>query len=708
MKLTPPKLFGSAALTGAVPANLKISSLGHISFTLPSSRNNQQLDLWCLDPKTQQLSQLIEANNFNLPGRSELTTVEKAEQERRRSFNQGITYYEWFPSAETLLIAVDGVLFRHEIKNKTSRPLTSNEKRVTHPRISPLGNYISYVRNGNLFLLPSENEPEYELTHDRDENISNGIPEFIAQEEMHRFDGYWWSPDDRLLAFTRVDSSKIPETYRHEINHSELTVIPQRYPYTGGPNAQVQLGIIEIKSKKIIWLDWQIREDDYLTQVSWSPDSLLVIQAQSRDQKILSTRAFSYQSNKWNDWFEERSDTWIELNNNMSFSPQGLLTVSERSGKSDLAFFERKYPEKGLQTICTNLGRINKIIGNFENHVYVTGWDKDPTTQDLFQISLDGGIPEPITNGEAWHEVVLDQKNLKAASIVSRTTQPLSVASIDIPTKRITRIYDNKIVAGHPYFPFLDSHVLSHIGEIKIDDVNLNYRLTPPSQIKENASYPVIVNVYGGPGVQRVRRDWPPLTNQLFAQHGYGVFELDNRGGGNRDKAFRDVLYGQLGNIEVKDQLAGVEFLKTIPWVDTKRIGLLGHSYGGYMTLMCLCKASDVFAAGVSIAPVVSWKLYDTHYTERYLGTPNANDSAYVSSSIEAYINQLNKPLLLIHGMADDNVLFSNTTILMKALQDQGSIFQLMTYPGSKHSLQEPSVAIHRYQTILDFFKSYL
>ena len=206
MKLTPPKLFGSAALTGAVPANLKISSLGHISFTLPSSRNNQLLDLWCLDPKTQQLSQLIEANNFSLPDRSELTTVEKAEQERRRSFNQGITYYEWFPSAKTLLLAVDGVLFRHEVKNKTTRPLTSIEKRVTNARISPLGNHISYVRNGNLFLLPSTDEPEYKLTHDRDENISNGIPEFIAQEEMHRFDGYWWSPDDRLLAFTRVDS----------------------------------------------------------------------------------------------------------------------------------------------------------------------------------------------------------------------------------------------------------------------------------------------------------------------------------------------------------------------------------------------------------------------------------------------------------------------------------------------------------------------
>ena len=708
MKLTPPKLFGSAPLTGAVPANLKISSLGHISFTLPSSRNNQLLDLWCLDPKTQQLSQLIEANNFSLPDRSELTTVEKAEQERRRSFNQGITYYEWFPSAKTLLLAVDGVLFRHEVKNKTTRPLTSIEKRVTHARISPLGNHISYVRNGNLFLLPSENQPEYELTHDRDENISNGIPEFIAQEEMHRFDGYWWSPDDRLLAFTRVDSSKIPETYRHEINHSELTVIPQRYPYSGGPNAQVQLGIIEIESKKTIWLDWQIREDDYLTQVSWSPDGLLVIQAQSRDQKILSTRAFSYQSNKWNDWFEERSDTWIELNNNMSFSPDGLLTVSERSGKSDLAFFEWTSPEKGLQTICTNLGRINKIIGNFENQVYVTGWDKDPTTQDLFQISLDNGISETITDGEAWHEVAIDQKNLKAASIVSGTRQPLSVISIDVPTKRITQIYDNKIVPGHPYFPFLDSHVHGHIGEIKIGDVSLSYRLTPPSQIDENASYPVIVNVYGGPGVQRVRRDWPPLTNQLFAQSGYGVFELDNRGGGNRDKAFRDVLYGQLGNVEVKDQLEGVEFLKSIPWVDTKRIGLLGHSYGGYMTLMCLCKASEVFAAGVSIAPVVSWKLYDTHYTERYLGTPNANDSAYMSSGIEAYIGQLNKPLLLIHGMADDNVLFSNTTILMKALQDQGSIFQLMTYPGSKHSLQEPSVATHRYETILNFFKSYL
>ena len=213
------------------------------------------------------------------------------------------------------------------------------------------------------------------------------------------------------------------------------------------------------------------------------------------------------------------------------------------------------------------------------------------------------------------------------------------------------------------------------------------------------------MNVYGGPGVQTVRQEWPPLTVQLFAQNGFGVFQLDNRGSTNRAKAFEDPIFGHLGDIEVADQIAGVDHLKSLDWVDPERIGVFGHSYGGYMVLMCLAKAPSVFAAGVSVAPVTDWRLYDTHYTERYLATPESNPDGYRSSAVFEHLEGLRRPLLLMHGMADDNVLFTHTTRLMKTLQDRGVTFELMTYPGAKHSMQEPSVATHRYHAILDFFE---
>ncbi len=232
-------------------------------------------------------------------------------------------------------------------------------------------------------------------------------------------------------------------------------------------------------------------------------------------------------------------------------------------------------------------------------------------------------------------------------------------------------------------------------------------RLTKPAPCLANRRYPVIVNVYGGPGVQRVRDELPPLTLQLFAQAGFGVFELDNRGGSGRHKAFEDAIHGRLGHVEVEDQLAGVEFLRQQEWVAADRIGIFGHSYGGYMVLMCLA-ASHVFRAGVAVAPVTDWTLYDTHYTERYLGTPEDNPHGYEASSPLPRAADIDAPLLLMHGMADDNVLFTHTLKLVKALQDAARPFELMTYPGAKHALQERSVTIHRYRCILSFFRRHL
>jgi dipeptidyl-peptidase-4 len=229
--------------------------------------------------------------------------------------------------------------------------------------------------------------------------------------------------------------------------------------------------------------------------------------------------------------------------------------------------------------------------------------------------------------------------------------------------------------------------------------------LTLPRNRDANVRLPVLVNVYGGPGVQRVRNEWAPLTNQLFAGLGVAVFELDNRGGGNRAKSFEDPLYGRLGRVEVEDQLAGIEFIKRQPWADPDRIGVIGHSYGGFMALMLMARNRGQIRCGISTAPVTDWRLYDTHYTERYLSTPQRNADGYRDSCVLSCVDAISGALLLMHGMADDNVLFANTSALMKALQSRGFPFELMLYPGAKHAMQERDVSIHRYQTILDFLQ---
>ena len=242
------------------------------------------------------------------------------------------------------------------------------------------------------------------------------------------------------------------------------------------------------------------------------------------------------------------------------------------------------------------------------------------------------------------------------------------------------------------------------------DGQTLHYRLTGPDAAAPAPAkgFPLVVWVYGGPGGQIARNAWPPLLLQLFAQNGFGVLELDNRGSANRGRAFEAPLFNRLGDAEVRDQVVGARYAAGLDWVDAGRIGMAGHSYGGYLTLMCLAKAPEIFQAGVSVAPVTDWRLYDTHYTERYLGHPRDNPDGYEASSVFPWLDSLRGKLMVMHGMADDNVLFAHSAKLLRALQRRHIPFELMTYPGSKHALQERDVSIHRFNLILDFFRRHL
>jgi dipeptidyl-peptidase-4 len=286
----------------------------------------------------------------------------------------------------------------------------------------------------------------------------------------------------------------------------------------------------------------------------------------------------------------------------------------------------------------------------------------------------------------------------------STISTPSQVSLNDSEGKFVTWLEENKLDSSHPYFPYLDNRSTPEFGKIPAEDGQmLDYKMFKPSDFDPQKRYPVVLTPYGGPHGHEVTKTWDAGWSQILANEGYLVFILDNRGTYHRGKAFEDVIYRKMGHIEVIDQMTGVEYLKQLSYVDPDRIGIWGWSYGGYMALMTQLKNPEQIRAAVAIAPVTEWELYDTFYTERYLDRPQDNPDGYLSSSVFPYIEQQTNPLLVIHGMADDNVLFLNSTKLFKELQDKDLPFEMMTYPGAKHGIRGKQTRKHLFKTILDF-----
>ena len=698
------RLFTDPPIAGTPPLQVRVAMGGrHLAFLRAEETNRERLSLWRYSLRTRELAPLLRApaQDGGTP-----SAAERAERERLRRFAGGVTAWHWLADGERALATVDGAAWLCDGRGG-ARLLMESRHRHTGLAVSPNGRFVSFVRDGDLFLCDIETGAVRQLTTDASDVVTNGAAEFIAQEEMHRFDGHWWSHDGRRLAFTRVNVADIPETRRFELHEDRTEAVVQRYPHAGGPNAAVELALLEIDAEgrpgTPQWLGWAEADDAYLARVAFAPSGRLVVQAQSRDQRRLTVKCLNPTDGRWTTLFKETGETWINLHDNLTFLGEGdaFAWTSERNGQAALYRFD-----DALRPWPTGLDGVRRVICANAETAVVAGWRGDPTTQHIHRIPWRGGAAEPLTEGDGWHEATADPHGVVCAITATAPEHPARLEAIHLASGERHRVCGGPMAADHPYHPFLPRHVPATFGTLLAEDAQtLHYRLTPPAGHEDGARHPVVVHVYGGPGVQRVRREWGPLVTQLFAQRGYGVLELDNRGGAGRDKRFEDAIHGQLGAVEVRDQLAGVSFLRGLEWVDASRIAIMGHSYGGYLALLCMAKAPEAFAVGVSIAPVTDWTLYDTHYTERYLGMPDANPEGYRLSAVSPWLDGLRGPLLLMHGMADDNVLFAHSTRLMHALQERGVPFELMTYPGAKHALQERPVAIHRYRTILDFLR---
>ncbi|MDP5129492.1 MAG: S9 family peptidase [Paraglaciecola sp.] len=707
--LTIERIFSSPALEGAAPRSLKVSPDGkRVTFLQGKETDYERLDLWEYDLKTKKTQMLFNSDELS-SGPEELSDEEKARRERMRLSGSGIVSYEWSKDGKALLFPLAGDLYYFKLGDKNAIQLLDTPEFETDFRLSPKGNYVSYVRNQDLYIKHIKNGVETRLTHDGQGPIKNAMAEFVAQEEMNRMTGYWWSPDERFIAYTQIDESPVQEITRSEIYADSIEMITQRYPSAGTNNVAIKLGVLDVAKQSSRWIDLSENKDIYLARVDWMADSQrLSYQIQPRDQQTLELKAYHLQKNTQNTLLQENSDTWVNLNNDLHFLADNkhFIWASERDGYKHLYLY--KTSGELVKQLTQGAWVVNDIeaINEVKQLIYFTGRRDTPTESHLYSVSLKDGEIKRISQRAGFHSISFSQDASIYVDNFSTTNTPPQVSLHRADGSQITWLSENSIDEEHPLHAYQTQWVKPQISSFKTDDgTELYYRLYKPTNLQEK--HPVIVYLYGGPHAQMVTNSWGGnrgLLMQYWVNKGYVVFTVDNRGSNYRGKAFEDPIYKAMGEIEVQDQIAGVKFLRSLPYVDETRIGVHGHSYGGYMTLMSMFKAPDYFQAGVAGAPVTDWELYDTHYTERYMGNPNTDKEAYTASSVFPYAKELKGDLLIYHGMADDNVLFTNSTKLYKHLQDLAIPFEAMDYPGKKHSIRGKNTGIHLYKTITNFF----
>lgn len=716
-QLTIERIYDEPELAGSAPIQLKLSPNGErVSYLKPAADDFLRLDLWEYHIASNTHRLLVDAKKL-VPDEGELSDVEKARRERQRIGNTGIIEYSWSQQGDALLFPLGGDLYYYQLSTQSVKQLTQTEAFETDSRFSPQGNFVSFIREQNIYVVDIGSGEETAITSEGGGLISFGMAEFIAQEEMDRDTGYWWSNDESAIAFTWVDESAVGIEQRYEIHADELNVYDQRYPKTGSANAIVKVGIANVQAirqspqSQYVWVDTGDAVDIYIARVKWLPDNkTLSVQRQSRDQKKLELLFADSDTGDSRVVLTETDEHWIRLHHNLYFLKDQMAFVwgSDRSGYHHLGLYN--YQGDLIKTLTRGAWEVLSLLSFDEDAqtLYFSANAATPLEQHLYAVNVDGEEVSPLlplSSRGGWHDIEFSSDNQFYIDRFSNTTTPPQVSLHDNTGKLLTFLDENKLDEKHPYAPYLDNHVKPEFGFLRAsDDQRLYYELYKPNNFDSNRKYPVIIEVYGGPGVQRVRNAWTNPWHQHLAQNDYVVFRLDNRGASNRGRAFEIPIYRQLGKVEVEDQRVGVSYLKSLPFVDADNIGIFGWSYGGYMALMTVMQAPEDFAAGVSVAPVTDWTLYDTHYTERYLGTPQNNPSGYEASSVFPYVDNLKNPLLIIHGMADDNVLFANSTKLFSELQSKDLPFEMMTYPGAKHGIRGKMVRRHLYKATTDFF----
>jgi dipeptidyl-peptidase-4 len=641
---------------------------------------------------------------------ADLPLEEKLRRERLRERGLGVTRYRWSRGRIVVPLA-GGVWVQEGISGEARELLPRGEHAIINPTPSPDGRTLAFVMDGEVYTVPmTGGQPTQQSTGARGTGRTHGLAEYIAQEEMSRMRGFWWSPDSRRIALVEVDETHIPPWRITHHGAAERTFEEHAYPFAGEENARVRLGVITVGQgpSEPTWLPLAVQgesQDIYLARVYWGSAGLIVA-LQDRSQRRLELVRLDPATGARQQLLVEESGHWINLHHLFHAMPDGgFLWGSERTGFMHLYRYTVDGECIGAVTEGEWMVDTLEAVSVSRDRIYFTATKDDARQRHLYAAPLSGGEPRRLTEAGGLHSVTVDLAGGRFVDLHHSLSLP--------PTVTLRGLSDGHLLRTihAPSDPRIAAMSLPPPEEVTLrsrDGVPLHGVLYRP---EGPGPWPTVISVYGGPHAQRVQDGWHvtvDLRAQYFRQAGFAVFKLDNRGSARRGLAFEGAIRWDMGNIEVQDQVDGVRWLIDQGIADPARVGVFGWSYGGYMAAMCLARAPEVFAAAVAGAPVIHWDTYDTHYTERYMGRPQDNPEGYERSSVLAHVAGIRGRLMLVHGLIDENVLFRHTARMLNALIRHRIDHRLLLFPDERHMPRGEQDRIFMEEQILGFFQDAL
>jgi dipeptidyl-peptidase 4 len=634
--------------------------------------------------------------------------------ETRQGPRLSLDTYRWSPLGDTLLLEGNGKLWLWDAKTHGLRVLAHVEGPFEDLSFSPNGNSIAFVQKNDIFLVDIKSGNERQLTTDGSASILDGKLDWVYGEELSyraTTRAYEWSPDGRRIAYLQLNDSPVFEYPLTDFLEDHVSISDQRYPQSGDPNPVASMHVVSVAAGQQQAFQLPATEEYVSPDFEWTPDSqdvcfLTLNRDQTRevvhiwnpetgaDQRpVIETDPywinsllppFFFDGGRRFLWLSQR-DSWIHL---YSYTSQGTLLTKLTSGDwmIDLPIFQSATVQ----------------VDQAGGWVYFQATNPDPRQRQIYRVRFDGSNFERVTHQPGTHTFFLSPDGQFLVD---------SFSSVSVPPRSLLLKSDGTYLStiSKSQDPLAD-YALGKTEFVTVTasgGTKLDARLVKPPDFDPSKKYPVIVDVYGGPSIQMVRNRWAVTSplDQMFSEHGFLVWQLDNRGSWGRGRAFEAVIFKDMGKYELQDQLTGVNYLKSLPFVDTSRIGIWGWSYGGYMTLYSVTHAPKVFKCAVAGAPVTDWHYYDTIYTERYMRTPEENPEGYDESSDVKAASQLRAKLLLIHGTADDNVHLQNTINFIEALIDAKVPYDLYLQPAESHGFVGTAAVFYTNMTVFAFFK---
>jgi dipeptidyl-peptidase 4 len=612
--------------------------------------------------------------------------------------------YSWAGPAR-LVFAAAGDLHAVDLAGSVKR-LTETKASEEAPQASPDGKKVAFVREHDLYVRDLDTGRETRVTEGGGEDRTHGEVTWLYGEEFDVKAGFGWSPDGRRLWLYETDESKV--TRFAIVTDPEGEIRRQAYPRPGEPNPVVRVGAAELGDNgvRLVWLDTASDTDTYVPQVTWHPDSKrLLVTRMDRLQTVLELLSCEADKGACAQMIEERDPRFLNLLGAPRFVGAGeeLLWLSESDGFAHVYRFGMDGTHKGRLTsgrwVVTSIDAVDAEKGE----VFFTANKDAPSAYGLFRVALAGGDPEPVSTEPGTHEVLFSPDLSHYVDTRSSLAEPPR-AEIHEAAGAAVALVDSTDLGSYSA-PQTVTDIFPIDGR---DGETLEAMLTRPAALDPSVRYPVLVYVYGGPRSQVVKDAFRPKLQpwrNLLASRGILVWSVDGRGSCGRGREFETVIHRNLGQAELEDQLAGVKYLKAQPYTDPDRLAIFGWSYGGTMALTALLKAPGVFRAGVAVAPVTDWRQYDSAYTERYMQRPEDNPEGYAAASLLGIADKLDAPLLLVHGLADDNVHFVNSANLVDALIESRKTFEVMFYPGRSHSIEGGNARIDLFSRITRFIE---